>query len=74
MAATTLSSITYNGVTYSVGDVITINSNWYQDLDDTSPSPNDISAYISQMTFTIETIYNPEANSSWRNPIQIFVF
>lgn len=73
MAATTLSSITYNGVTYSVGDVITINSNWYQDLDDTSPSPNNISAYISQMTFTIETIYNPEANSSWRNPIQIRV-
>lgn len=73
MAATTLSSITYNGVTYSVGDVITINSNWYQDLDDTSPSPNDISAYISQMTFTIQTIYNPEANSSWRNPIKIRV-
>lgn len=73
MAATTLNSITYNGVTYSVGDVITINSNWYTNLTMSSPSPNDITPYLSQMTFTIETIYNPEANSSWLNPIQIRV-
>lgn len=73
MANSTLSYIDSGAYRYSIGDIIKINSNWYQDLDDASPSPNDISAYLSDTTFKIIEIYNLEANSSWKNPIHVQV-